>query len=89
MTDLVRQSPSQQHQVSAVKRHWRRWVAAIAATILVLGVVGVFVALKVFIGPTPASLALPPLSAAAPGAGGVRRRRAWGARRDDRAPAPS
>jgi len=69
MTDLVRQSPSQQHQVSAVKRHWRRWVAAIAATILVLGVVGVFVALKVFIGPTPASLALPPLSAAAPGAG--------------------
>jgi polyisoprenoid-binding protein YceI len=69
MTDLVRQSPSQQHQVPAGKRHWWRWAAAIAATILVLGVVGVFVALKVFIGPTPAPLALPALSATGAGTG--------------------
>lgn len=68
MTDLIRQSPSQQHQVSARQRHWWRWAAAIVATILMLAVVGVFVALKIFIGPTPAPLALPPLSAAA-GAG--------------------
>jgi polyisoprenoid-binding protein YceI len=67
MTDLVRQSPSQQHQASAGKRHWGRWAAAIAATILVLGVVGVFVALKAFIGPTPAPLALPPSSATGAG----------------------
>jgi polyisoprenoid-binding protein YceI len=67
MTDLVRQSPSQQHQVVAGRRRWWRWAAAIAATILVLGVVGVFVALKVFIGPTPAALALPPSSAAGAG----------------------
>jgi polyisoprenoid-binding protein YceI len=67
MTDLIRQSPIQQHQVSAGKRHWWRWATAIAATILVLGVVGVFVALKVFIGPTPAPLAMPPLSATGAG----------------------
>jgi polyisoprenoid-binding protein YceI len=67
MTDLIRQSPSQQHQVLARQRHWWRWAAAIAATILVLGVAGVFVALKIFIGPTPAPLALPPLSSGGAG----------------------
>jgi polyisoprenoid-binding protein YceI len=67
MTDLIRRSPSPEHVVLARKRHWWRWSAAIAATILVLGGVGVFVALKVFIGPTPAPLALSPLSATGAG----------------------
>jgi polyisoprenoid-binding protein YceI len=61
----------QEHRAPARRHHWLRWAGVGLAAVLVLGVAGTFGYVHLQTGPVPAPLALPKLTAAAAGGGGV------------------